>query len=1015
MNVFEVREQLVSDYRAFTAAFVEPRDPRLAAFLTELLNSGAQWPDPWLSLNPSFASGGTVTELVTSGLLHPETDRIFRAKNDANDTGARPITFHQHQKDAIAAARSGGSYVLTTGTGSGKSLGYIVPIVDDILRNRASLGKGVKAIIVYPMNALANSQLGELEKFLRYGYSDGKEPVTFARYTGQESTTKRDEILANPPDILLTNYVMLDLVLTRPDERRRLVTAAAGLRFLVLDELHTYRGRQGADVAMLIRRVRNACASPNMRVVGTSATMSSEGTPLERQSNVARVATRLFGSEVTAERVIGETLVRATANVPSARSVMKTAIARAFNDDDRLYDDLANDALASWIESTFGLANEPSTRQLVRAKPTTVSLAAADLASIVDEPVQECERAIRSLLLAGSRSHHPETGRPLFAFRIHQFVSKGDTLHVTLEPEAERHISGQYQLTVPGEPDKALLPLGFCRECGQEYYVVAKVDRSGHTVFVPRTDIDASGGDTVTGYLYVSSDLPWPLEPENEDRLPDHWLVEHDDGSVAIQPSKAKYIPKKVWLTPDGGENHDGRGLPAWFMSTPFAFCLRCRVSYEQVRGADFSKLATLDQEGRSSAMTIISASIVRALRGLAPGTLDPKARKLLTFVDNRQDAALQAGHFNDFAQVAQLRGALARALADRPDGLTHETVAQAVTAALGLTPADFAASPEARFSAAAAAEKALRQLVEYRLYVDLKRGWRVTMPNLEQTGRTDMKRGFARLCWETGARMNTLSHNNVVPDKGRRPNLSFEFTLNGHAGGRGMLSQGQMNALALATLLPRATDPRLPTRFVILDDPVVALDEVRIDRLAQLLLRYARQRGAQIIVFTHDFRLERALKAEGPSEVRMIRLERQGGHLKAKPVDDPAHRLWQLSATAAEELPADVARRSVPVLTRRAMESAANSRYRAKKGWSRDKWATEKSLRLRLRMGGFTSADLAFEAMVVECDDASHHGLADTRCPKEFLRELCVAAPIDLITGVPATYAPPKLKRRSK
>lgn len=164
---------------------------------------------------------------------------------------------------------------MTTGTGSGKSLAYIIPIVNHVLSQSRS--PGVKAIIVYPMNALANSQRGELEKFLRYGYGPGHEPVTFARYTGQEDIEERAKILANPPDILLTNYVMLELVLTRPEERRRLVKAAKGLQFLVLDELHTYRGRQGADVAMLVRRVREACSSPDLQCIGTSATMASGG------------------------------------------------------------------------------------------------------------------------------------------------------------------------------------------------------------------------------------------------------------------------------------------------------------------------------------------------------------------------------------------------------------------------------------------------------------------------------------------------------------------------------------------------------------------------------------------------------------------------------------------------------------------------------------------------------------------------------------------------------------------
>src|SRR5262249_38786708 len=149
---------------------------------------------------------------------------------------------------------------------------------------------GVKAIVVYPMNALANSQRGELEKFLRFGYGHGKEPVTFERYTGQERGEQREKILRNPPDILLTNYVMLELVLTRPEERQRLVTAAKGLQFLVLDELHTYRGRQGADVAMLVRRVRDACQAPSLQCVGTSATMASGGTILDQRAKVAEVA-----------------------------------------------------------------------------------------------------------------------------------------------------------------------------------------------------------------------------------------------------------------------------------------------------------------------------------------------------------------------------------------------------------------------------------------------------------------------------------------------------------------------------------------------------------------------------------------------------------------------------------------------------------------------------------------------------------------------------------------------------
>ena len=741
MDVFNVHEQVIADYRAFTSGFVEVRDSRIKGFVDQQFADGVQWPDPWVSLNPSFASGGPVPELVEQGLLHPEAARIFRRKKDLQDAGREPIVLHQHQREAVEVARSGKSYVLTTGTGSGKSLAYIVPIVDAVLRDREARGgkrrPGVKAIVVYPMNALANSQVGELEKFLRFGYPAGGEPVTFARYTGQEKPDERARILAEPPDILLTNYVMLELVLTRPDERKRLVRAAQGLRFLALDELHTYRGRQGADVAMLVRRLRDQCAADDLQVVGTSATMATGGTLADRNAVVARVATRLFGTEVTPERVIGETLVRATA--PGTGSAQELAASVRVNavQQRRSFAEFTADPLASWVETTFGLDVEDGTGRLVRRTPTTVPDAAAELATQTGQDVGSCARALRNVLREGSQVQQPGTGRPVFAFRLHQFLSKGDTVYVSIEPETSRHITGSYQVSVPDHPDKALLPLGFCRECGQEYLVVAKTNRGGQTVFVSRKDSDASGGDSVTGYLYVSSDLPWPDDPLAAGRLPEGWLVTDPvTDQVEILDSKKKYLPDKVHLLLDGTLDDTRGGLPAWFVSTPFAFCMRCGVSYEQVRGNDFGKLATLDAEGRSSAMTLLSASIVRNLRAIPEDQLPPSARKLLTFVDNRQDASLQAGHFNDFVQVAQLRAALFAALQNAgPDGLTHESLAGAVTNALGLQMRDFAQSPDAKFGARKDAERALRGVVEYQLYVDLQRGWRVTMPNLEQTG----------------------------------------------------------------------------------------------------------------------------------------------------------------------------------------------------------------------------------------------------------------------------------------
>ncbi len=725
MDVFQLHERLVADYEDFTMSLVHIRDDRIAVHLEEERNQRVRWPHPWVSLNPSFAEGGTIAEAVRDGLLHPTCELLFRVKTNPDDAGERPITLHRHQREAVEAARDGQSYVLTTGTGSGKSLTYMVPIVDSVLRDPQP--GSVKAIVVYPMNALANSQLHELTRYLQWGLPRDARPVTFARYTGQESEEERARILADKPDILLTNYVMLEYLLTRPLERRDLISAARGLRFLVLDELHTYRGRQGADVALLVRRLRDACDAPDLQCVGTSATMATSDTFHETRQVVAGVATRLFGVPVAEERVIGETLVRATTELSHAKGLAESIIRAGSLE--RSYAELADDPLASWVETEFGLTTETGGR-LIRRTPTKVAVAAAELADLTGRSEQECAQAIERLLQEGARTRHPTTNRPLFAFRLHQFLSKGDTSYVSLEPEAERHITSQYQISVPGHRDKILLPLAFCRECGQEYLVVVK-RRDGS--FVARQEQIVEGGDSVNGYLYISEERPWPADPIEAGRLPDTWLEPSSDGGTQVRPNLIDYLPGQVWLAPDGTERPDGEGVPAWYVPSPFRFCLRCRVSYEQVRGRDFAKLATFAAEGRSSAVSLISTSIVRSLRGQE---IDPQARKLLTFVDNRQDASLQAGHLNDFVQVTQLRGALYRAaLAAGAEGLAYDEVAQRVAKAMDLPLKAFALNPGVKFGQKEAVLKAFRGVLAYLIYLDLERGWRITMPNLEQTG----------------------------------------------------------------------------------------------------------------------------------------------------------------------------------------------------------------------------------------------------------------------------------------
>jgi len=733
MDVFALRDKLIADYAAYIRSFLSIRDTRIRSYVDQQLDEGLLWPDPLIQLNPCFEPGAWIDELVQTGQLHPECRRVFRLKKD--DDTSKGMRLYRHQVDAIEAAKSGENYVLTTGTGSGKSLAYIIPIVDHVLHHGS--GRGIKAIIVYPMNALANSQLDELEKFLCRGFEGGS-PVTFKRYTGQESDEDREGIIADPPDILLTNYVMLELILTRPRERR-LVQKARGLRYLVLDEMHTYRGRQGADVALLVRRVRESCHARELQCVGTSATLSAEGSFAEQQAAVAGVATRLFGSPVSMNHVIGETLQRVTDTAdlddPGFAAALGDRVRDATLKTPRDFESFRRDPLCMWIESTLGLAAAGGDSQLCRAKPISITGpdgAAASLAELIGLEGTRCVDAIQEALMAGYDIPNPETDFPAFAFRINQFISRGDTVYASIEAPERRHLTTQGQQFVPGHRDKVLLPLAFCRECGQEFYVVTCVSSdAGQIRFLARDLGDQRPEEGEAGFLYSSSENPWPEdEAELSDHLPEDWL-EISRGRRVVRRSRRQRLPRLVRLNALG--EADDKGEPYIFIPAPFPFCTTCGVSYGARQRSDFAKLATLAAGGRSTATTIMALSSLLWLRG---SDLDAEARKLLSFTDNRQDASLQAGHFNDFVDVGLLRAAIYAAVRDAGiRGLQDEELPQAVFRALDLQFELYANDPTVKFQSRKETERALREVLAYRIYHDLRRGWRITAPNLEQCG----------------------------------------------------------------------------------------------------------------------------------------------------------------------------------------------------------------------------------------------------------------------------------------
>jgi DEAD/DEAH box helicase domain-containing protein len=205
--------------------------------------------------------------------------------------------------------------LVTTGTGSGKTECFLYPILDHCWRN--SERPGVKAIILYPMNALASDQAKRLAEML---WDDDRlrGKVTAGLYVGgkgqhgaadrEHLVDKRQILRDSPPDILLTNYRMLDFLLLRPEDRRLWQhNGPDSLRYLVLDELHTYDGAQGSDVACLIRRLKRrlGCGPGSVCSVGTSATIGGT-TRGEAVAALTSFATKVFAENFFEDSVVTE-------------------------------------------------------------------------------------------------------------------------------------------------------------------------------------------------------------------------------------------------------------------------------------------------------------------------------------------------------------------------------------------------------------------------------------------------------------------------------------------------------------------------------------------------------------------------------------------------------------------------------------------------------------------------------------------------------------------------------------
>ena len=754
MDVFALRDFVVGEYTKFATSFTTIHAQDIRQQVDAIYADGRYWPDPLIQINPSYKRGARLDALIAGHALDPRTAEIFRDGRD-------PLALYKHQEQAIACAAAGESYVVTTGTGSGKSLCFFIPIVSTVLAERRSgMARRTRAIVIYPMNALANSQLEELDKFV--ANVPGERPITFARYTGQEDSDERRRVADSPPDILLTNFMMLELLMTRQDDvDRRVIANCAGLRFLVLDELHTYRGRQGADVALLVRRVREHLSPERLQCVGTSATMASEGSLEDKSRVVSRVASKLFSIEIPESNVIVETLERVTDPAENADSVkprlgpaIDAGIQPGMTDAE-----LREHPLAIWIETRLGISWSATDQRWIRARPRTVDEASGALGRDAQRDEGDCRRVIRDLLLQSSLPESDRTraggasSRSFFAFKLHQFISGAGHAFATIEPPGQRVVTVEGQQFLPSAPDKRLYPVHFCRECGHEYHPVRLVSAGGSQTFLSRDIDDASertekddaadvgdddlDGDEVVGFVTLhAGDDEFTFADRDED-YPETWLDHDAAGRPRLKSHYRNARARSVDVAPNG---RVGAGAKAWFIRGRFRFCLRCSATHS-TSARDRTRLASLSAEGRSSATTVLVGSALRWMHAGDSG-LSPNTRKLLGFTDNRQDAALQAGHFNDFLFVSLIRAAFFGALKlAGAKGLRSEELGAAQQRALGFdrpSPeirAEWLLEPTLKGFNLQEAEATLRQVLAYRVWFDQRRGWRYTNPNLEQLG----------------------------------------------------------------------------------------------------------------------------------------------------------------------------------------------------------------------------------------------------------------------------------------
>jgi ATP-dependent helicase YprA (DUF1998 family) len=659
LQPFAVAEAVLETYRRYVRTGFPLRDEVLEQQREALIEQGLLWAEPFVSLARPGAPGPKLASLTS--LLAPRTLELKWGFQDLYD--------HQYRALERLRLRQGArpqSTLVLSGTGSGKTESFLIPIVDACLREP---GPGIKALIIYPMNALANDQFLRLQKLL----ADCPE-VTFGRYTGDTPETdagderrqprpgiappncrwSRQAMRDAPPNILLTNYTQLEYLLLRGKDAE--LFRHGPPTYLVVDEIHLFAGVLGAEVACLLRRLRqHVGARPgDICCVGTSATAG-----VDEQPHLLAFAERFFGTKFGDDAAIAE--APADPRPVGQRLTPPPSLTRQ---------DLAAAhevrGLARLAEKALGLAVEPDEAfgvNLGRVIDEFEVVGVVERALLTPAPVGAAAAALHRLdgrgnasqdalileataiLLLGAAARQSPTGedeiQPRFRPRLHQVLRSLSGLWRCLNPECQT-------LTPPGKGkcpkcEAATLPLSSCRTCGEAYW-------SSPTFGFPLEAIDhLEAVDRRKGQPAVFLASPARLTPiaEDEEGGRHDWVV------AAVCPNCASF-------SPSGEEIAHSRACATptarveVYASTDDVHCPSCGD-----QGARNRPILLPLQGSAAASVAVVTQSLsdeLRAREGEAGG-------RLLVFADSRQDAGQQAGYADDQGARISVRQLLATAL----------------------------------------------------------------------------------------------------------------------------------------------------------------------------------------------------------------------------------------------------------------------------------------------------------------------------------------------------------------